>query len=681
MASPISKVKLLFNELDNTSLRGTAALDQVVKTISKFSSWQSVIDTVVKDCTAYDGHYYEFLRDQCGIVLDNADIGAITGSDAGGSKIKTAETIVPESGDWTYPDSDTVNIDGLTVKFPKKSTLSEAQQWIVGALNTWWISGGLSLINSSFAMNFNEAGTTVSTLEVKFENSSNTSLLAYTSYDRKQKTSKLYITINMRKYRDIDLSDPNGYTSSAPIYLDRTIAHELTHAVMAANVDYFYQLPAIFTEGVAEMVHGIDDQRRALLIELAGNSSKLRSALSTTATSGISTTNYAAGYVLMRYLAKQAANERDPDVDVVYNADVDEEYTDTTVVSSALFSSDQKTLTVIGDLQSDIWLGGTNTVTGSVNEYGNAVTVTLDARRMTSSKILAGNANNNVIRAGLNGSTLWGGRFGNDTLYGGDGPDMFWYNDSDGNDCIREFTAGTSADSDVINFAGGSLGDITRSVSSVYFEKANGTLNAYVGSNVDEPVQYSFDAKNISAVKIGNTDWGNAFTFDSNTATYIGGNSDDTLKINDDKRHNIWLNIDEAYTSIEHIDASDATGTNILVGSFDKSVIIGGSGHSSLWGGSTDDDTLIGGDGAESFYYLHGNGNDVMQNVGSNDVVILLNINLDQFSTIGLDDKTLSFGFDDGNTLKATASGDDITFQLGDGSRWTFNHSSQNWRT
>lgn len=681
MASPISKIKSFFVELDGTSKSGSAALDQAVQYMSNYTSWQSVIDTMVKDCAAYDGHYNAFLKDQCGIIIDNDDTGAITGSDAGGSQIKTAESIVPESGDWTYPDSDTVVINGLTVKFPKKSSLTEAQQWIVGALNTWWIPNGLALVNSSYAMNFNESGTTVNSIEVKFENSSNSSLLAYVSYDRKQKTSKLYLTINMRKYRDIDQSDPNGYSSNAPVYLDRTIAHELTHAVMAANVDYFYQLPAIFTEGVAEMVHGIDDRRRDLLIELASSSSKLKSALATTATSGISTTNYAAGYMLMRYLAKQASIERDPNVEVTYTASDIDDTIDSSVTKSVMFSSDEKTVTVIGDVEDDIWLGGTNTVTGETSEYANYKTVTLDARRMTSSKILGGNSLDNVIRAGSNGSTLWGGRFGADTLYGGDGSDMFWYNDGESDDVIRNFTAGTDADSDVINFSGGSLGDITRSVSIVTFEKTNGTLTAYVGSNVDDAIQYSFDAQNVSNIKIGNTDWGNTFTFDSTTTIYLGGNSEDTLKIDDDKRHNIWLNVEDAYNSIEHIDASDSSGTNILVGSFDSSVIIGGSGHSSLWGGSVENDTLIGGDGADVFFYLHGNGNDVMQNVGTNDVVNLLNVNLNQISAIGLEDKTLSFGFDDGNTLKATASGDDITFQLGDGSRWTFNHSSQSWRT
>lgn len=679
MASQISKIKRLVSTLDETSLIGTKALDAAVQSMSKFSSWQSVIDTIVKDCAAYNGHYEDFLKDQCGIVLDNRDLGAITGSDAGGSKIKTAESIVGESGDWKYPANETSStINGLTVNYPRKSTLSDAEQWIVGALDTWWIAGALDLVNNSYGINFNESGTSIKTIDVKFENSSSSSLLAYVQYDKKQKVSTLKLYINMRKYRDIDTTDPNGYTESAPIYLDRTIAHEITHAVMAANIDFFYELPALFTEGIAEMTHGIDDQRRAYIIDLASNSAKLKSSLATTATSGISAINYAAGYILMRYLAKQSAAERDPNVDVVYNADVDDG-TETSTYS-AFFSDDQKTLTITGNFPDDVWLEGWSTITGADNDYENYDTVTIDARRMTSKRILAGNYNDNVIRAGSAGSTLWGGSGGNDTLYGGDGRDIFRYNDSDGNDYIRNFTSGTASEADVIVFADGNYGTIERSMSTVTFAKDNGTLTAIIGSSVDDAVQYSFDGYKISTIKIGNTAWSNAFTVDDDTDKYLGGNGNDTLKIEGGEQYDIWLNIDDRFTSIENLDASNSSGAHQLVGSFDNSVVVGGTGNSSLWGGGGNDDTLIGGSGAEMFFYLYDDGNDVIENVGDRDLVNLLNINLDQFSSITLEDKTLAFGFKNDQTLKVTAADDDVTFQLADGSRWTFNHSSQSWR-
>ena len=677
MASQLTKIKKFVKTLDDTSLIGSNALDAAVQSMSNFTSWQSVIDTLVKDCAAYDGHYEDFLKQQCGIVLDNGDIGAITGSDAGGSKFRTAESIVPEYGDWAYPENETTStINGLTVNYPKKSTLGDAEQWIVGALDSWWIEGALNLVNDSYGINFNESGTTVKTIDVKFEKSSSSSLLAYVQYDKKQKTSTLSLYININKYRDIDQTDPNGYTSSAPIYLDRTIAHEMTHAVMAANFDFFYELPALFTEGIAECTHGIDDQRRTYLIDLAGNSAKLKSALSTKATSGISAINYAAGYMLMRYLAKQSAADRDPDVDVVYNADVDDDET----TYSASFSDDQKTLTVTGNFPDDIWLDGWDTVHSADSPYENLETITLDARRMTTRHILAGNYNDNLIRAGSNGATLWGGETGDDTLYGGDGRDVFWYNASDGNDIIRNFTAGTDSTADVIVFADDDYGSLDRSMNVINFSIGESTLKTYAGSDVDVAVQYSFDGDNISTMKIGNTAWSNNFTFDGSTAHYIGGSNSDTLTLDGDTQRNIWLNVDDAFTSIENIDASNSSAANQLVGSFDSSIIIGGSGNSSLWGGGSSDDTLIGGSGAEMFFYLYDDGNDVINNVGDDDVVNLLNVGLDQLSALWLEDRTLAVGLKNDQTLRVNASGDDVTFQLADGSRWTFNHSTTSWR-
>ena len=233
----------------------------------------------------------------------------------------------------------------------------------------------------------------------------------------------------------------------------------------------------------------------------------------------------------------------------------------------------------------------------------------------------------------------------------------------------------------MINFSGGSYGEITRSVSAVNFDLGNSTVHASVGSNINDAVQYSFDGGNtVYAIKIGNSNWGNSFTYDSGTTTYLGGNSNDTLVIDGGTRHDVWLNINDSFVSIEHIDASEATGSNTLVGAFSDSVIIGGDGRSSMWGGGAGNDTLIGGDGAEMMFYLYGDGNDVMLDVEDDDVVNLLNISLDQFSNIGLDGKTLAFGFNNGDTLKVTADDDDVTFQLADGSQFSANHEQLTWQ-
>ena len=319
MASQQNIIKNFVSSLDNTTLSGTAALDEAVSSVSNYSSWQNLVDTMVSDAAVYEGHSTDFLKDMCDIVLDNEDTGAITGSDAGGIT-KTAESIVVENGSWTYPsETSTTYSSGLTVNWPDSSSLSDTEKWVVGALYTWWIPSALTLVNTSYGINFSEDNTTVNTLTVTLINNSFSAALASTSSSNTgQKTEDLTLKINMSHFSDLDTSDKNGSASGSNIYLDRTIAHEMTHAVMAANIDYFFQLPTVFTEGVAELTHGIDDRRRDEIDRLGGSSSSLKTALSG---SGSSTSIYSAGYMVLRYLAKQAAYNRDPEQTPTYVAD------------------------------------------------------------------------------------------------------------------------------------------------------------------------------------------------------------------------------------------------------------------------------------------------------------------------------------------------------------------------
>lgn len=94
--------------------------------------------------------------------------------------------------------------------------------------------------------------------------------------------------------------------------MDRTIAHEMTHALMGANIKYFSDLPLYMKEGTAELVHGIDDERRANITQLVSGGTRLGDALNSTATNSTQWTGngedpYSAGYMLLRYMAKQSA--------------------------------------------------------------------------------------------------------------------------------------------------------------------------------------------------------------------------------------------------------------------------------------------------------------------------------------------------------------------------------------
>ena len=103
-------------------------------------------------------------------------------------------------------------------------------------------------------------------------------------------------------------------------YLDRTIAHEFTHAVMAANIDYFGELPHCVKEGAAELTHGIDDERGNVIVDLLTNrKSNLQSILSSGGSQSDGGDSYAAGYMLLRYLAKQGQGQSIYKVKTEYN--------------------------------------------------------------------------------------------------------------------------------------------------------------------------------------------------------------------------------------------------------------------------------------------------------------------------------------------------------------------------
>lgn len=100
MATAQSVIKSFMSTLDKTTLSGSAALDKAISSSSNFMSTKAVIKQMVADCKSYNdadskNGWNKFLLEKCGINLNNTDVGAITGSDAGGSKTnKTSESVV-----------------------------------------------------------------------------------------------------------------------------------------------------------------------------------------------------------------------------------------------------------------------------------------------------------------------------------------------------------------------------------------------------------------------------------------------------------------------------------------------------------------------------------------------------------------------------------------------------------
>lgn len=331
MATQQGVIKKFMASLDRTSKRGEAALDEAVRACSTFNSFQDLRNSMIRDCNnAKNGN--DFLKTYCGINLNNSDTGAITGSDAGGSTTKTASSVVPEDGSLVmFNSGDRFEVNGLTVKLGKRigsrndtknvvdrsfSDLSQQEKYLWRSIYTWWIRNGLNLISESYGDNFsfgNNSSATTKTMYVVFEDvGSDDGELAATwggPVHNQKSTLTIDFYINMHYYGTA--SGKNGEVKNEA-HLDRTIAHELTHAVMRANIDYSDYLPALIKEGMAELTCGIDDDRKSDIQKLANNSSLLSQSLSlneeTVTVSGVNNPSYAGGYMFLRYLARQAGD-------------------------------------------------------------------------------------------------------------------------------------------------------------------------------------------------------------------------------------------------------------------------------------------------------------------------------------------------------------------------------------
>lgn len=185
---------------------------------------KSVVTQLISDCqSATDAE--TFLKEKCGIILDNADTGAITGADAGGSTTKTAESIVPESGKASYPSGTSFTKRGLKVIVPKKSTLTTAQQTVVQGLYSWWIDSALNLIKQSYGYSFTDTDATVKEITLEFVDEPASDIMAYvtpnfsSSDGSAYKADALTLTVNMSKFNNITADEVNGSTETYPFYL------------------------------------------------------------------------------------------------------------------------------------------------------------------------------------------------------------------------------------------------------------------------------------------------------------------------------------------------------------------------------------------------------------------------------------------------------------------------------
>ena len=351
--------------------------------------------------------------------------------------------------------------------------------------------------------------------------------------------------------------------------------------------------------------------------------------------------------------------------------------TSTTSIPSGLNVSGT-TLTVDETFAGDLWMTANPT-------YQNDSVKNIDASKNYGDMILTGNGQNNSIKSGSGQTSLWGGGAGNNTLIGGNGRNQFWYTGG-GKDVVTNFSAGAADNSDVVVLAGGNLKDVTRTSSSVTL---NLTDRNYIqlktnSSSSDEVILYSGNGTNIAGAKIANSST-TSLSYTS-AANYYQLSQQGNLVVNDAANNNVWLDGSQGQTfaNITNINASSATGQNILAGNGVANSIIGGNGSSSLWGGVGNvSDTLTGGNGADMFWYGKNDGADFINNAAENDTVNLYDVGVNDidFSTLNITSNQISLSFTTGGTLNINNDTNlTSTFNIAEGS-FKFNRSTNSWQS
>lgn len=199
-------------------------------------------------------------------------------------------------------DNANVTFNGIRIFDGGADISKSVQDTIIKALNSEWLKASFEMIQDAYGINFTDGRASVTEMEVLFKNEGPGTLAYVTSTPNGDITGALTLTINMDYYDDLDESSPDGQSpSSGTQYLDRVIAHELTHAVMSANIRNWGDVPKFVTEGMAEVTHGIDDNRTSDLRNLKG----IVDAGLAAARGSNESNSYSVGYAFMRYMNKQ----------------------------------------------------------------------------------------------------------------------------------------------------------------------------------------------------------------------------------------------------------------------------------------------------------------------------------------------------------------------------------------
>ena len=586
MATQQQIIRSFMGSLDNTTLSGTNALNEAVNaaTGGKVKTAKELIEKwiLVDYGKAINSH--DFLKNYCGINLGNADTGAITGSDAGGSKIKTGTSVLPNGKFDTSFDkaSFTLKNHGVTFKLNSGdfNKLSPEEQHIWQGLYSFWAEESLKLIQDSYGYSFKNSDVKPTTILINFiDDSSANRYTARTMYPLEYNGQNfIKMNINMYYFKHIDPNDPDGkYPDWKDYYLDRLIAHELTHAVMSVKTDAYTTLPKIIVEGTAELVSGMDDSQDTNIIKAVQSKDMLQKLLVLKETynevDGINNEDYVAGYIFLRYLAKQ--------------------FSDSATVTSGLNYTNNTQNTVAGGTSKN----------DTIKNYAGGV------------KIQSGAGNDSIYSSTDKNYTIKSA-YGYVTIDGGAGNDNIYSNDPN------------------VSINGGTGND------TIYSKSANVTIRG--GSGSDSITNYSRNSR------IYGEDNNDTITNYAGGVTIQGGTGNDFIKSSTDKNYTVksaygYVTID-AGAGADSIDNNDsyvsinggADNDKISVGSYSNVTVVGGTGNDTIYGNRSGYGVL--------YRYNSGDGNDIISAINNNDTIAITGGKYQKVTLSSSSDVTLKVG-------------------------------------
>ena len=324
MATELQVIRKFMDALvKSTKTNTSAVLNEAMYKASdgRYSSFESIVKAFKEDAEKYaigksKSEQKKWLASRCGIIMDNDDTGAITGSDAGGAYTKTSHNVVDErgnAGSTVLYSSKTV--DKITFELEKEIRLyTDTEKSILANMENVWLPAAMTLVQSTY-------GYYIPTNKITLGFSYNASdpYLAVAGYNFQNGKKNYYITINATKFSKLKIDEDGSVGNDDSYKLDRILAHELTHSYEQtiennAKPGNYNVIPCFVHEGLAELTQGADDFRYGQIYQVLNDKSTFDDTfkLLPDKQSKISGEQYASAYMFMRYFARQLATESVP---------------------------------------------------------------------------------------------------------------------------------------------------------------------------------------------------------------------------------------------------------------------------------------------------------------------------------------------------------------------------------